>query len=82
MQPFSVNRTTTFIKSISLMKRKELLLCAQKLKTLEAILEKEYTTINLYKYRQVNDRLYNLKAIISDLETLELKILKNSWDNL
>ncbi|RCT54809.1 hypothetical protein DUZ96_07290 [Winogradskyella sp. KYW1333] len=74
MQSSCVNRTTKFIKSISMMKREELLQCKMKIKALEQILEKDYNSINLYKYRQANDRFNNLKSTIFDLKLLELRI--------
>lgn len=74
MQSSCVNRTTKFIKSISMMKREELLQCKMKIKALEQILEKDYNAINLYKYRQANDRFNNLKSTIFDLKLLELRI--------
>lgn len=74
MQSSCVNRTTKFIKSISMMKREELLQCKMKIKALEQILEKDYNAINLYKYRQANDRFNNLKSTIFDLKLLELTI--------
>ena len=57
-----------------MMKREELLQCKMKIKALEQILEKDYNAINLYKYRQANDRFNNLKSIIFDLKLLELRI--------
>lgn len=84
MQSTCVNRTTKFIKSISIMKRDELVQCKLKINALQKILEKDYNAINLYKYRQANDRLNNLKSTIIDLKLLELKInrkiKKISWD--
>lgn len=74
MQSSCVNRTTKFIKSISMMKREELLQCKMKIKALEQILEKDYNAINLYKYRQANDRFNNLKSTIFELKLLELRI--------
>ena len=56
------------------MKREELLQCKMKIKALEQILEKDYNAINLYKYRQANDRFNNLKSTIFDLKLLELRI--------
>ncbi|WP_147267063.1 hypothetical protein [Winogradskyella sp. KYW1333] len=57
-----------------MMKREELLQCKMKIKALEQILEKDYNSINLYKYRQANDRFNNLKSTIFDLKLLELRI--------
>ncbi len=57
-----------------MMKREELLQCKMKIKALEQILEKDYNAINLYKYRQANDRFNNLKSTIFDLKLLELRI--------
>jgi hypothetical protein len=74
MQSFCVNRTTKFIKSISMMKKEELLQCKLKIKTLEHTLENDYNSINLYKYRQANERFNNLKSTIIDLKMLELRI--------
>jgi hypothetical protein len=74
MQSSCVNRTTKFIKSISMMKREELLQCKIKIMALEQILEEDYNAINLYKYRQANDRFNNLKSTIFDLKLLELRI--------
>ena len=57
-----------------MMKREELLQCKMKIKALEQILEKDYNAINLYKYRQANDRFNNLKSTIFELKLLELRI--------
>nr|WP_321243166.1 hypothetical protein [uncultured Psychroserpens sp.] len=57
-----------------MMKRDELFQCKLKIKALEQILEKDYNAINLYKYRQANDRFNNLKSTIIDLKLLELRI--------
>lgn len=74
MHPTCENRTAIFIKSVSRMKMEELLQCKLKIKILEQTLEKNYSAINLYKYRRANDRFNNLKSIIFDLKMLELRI--------
>lgn len=74
MQRHYIKTTTKFIKIIALMKGEELMLCKKKIKMLEKILKDDYRTINVYKYKQANERLDKLKSIIFDLKMLELKI--------
>ncbi len=74
MQTTCINRTTKFIKSISMLKIDELLQCRKKIIMLEQLLENDYNAVNLYKYRRANDRLNNLKSTILDLKLLELRI--------
>lgn len=77
MQPPSVNRTAKIIKSIILMKGEELFRCKKKIKMLEKTLEDDYSPINIYRYKQANDRLNNFKSTILDLKMLELRINRN-----
>ena len=70
MQRHYIKTTTKFIKIIALMKGEELMLCKKKIKMLEKILKDDYGTINVYKYKQANERLDKLKSIIFDLKPL------------
>ena len=56
------------------MKGEELFRCKKKIKMLEKTLEDDYSPINIYKYKQANYRLNNLKSTILDLKMLELRI--------
>lgn len=76
MQASRINKTTLLIRSIALMKSEELLQYKLKIKDLETALESNYSAVNLYKYRQANQRFNTLKSTVLTLKQLELKINK------
>ncbi len=78
MQVSRINKTTLLIRSIVLMKSEELLECKLKINALEVALEEDYSSINVYKYRQANQRFNNLKSTIFTLIQLELRINKKN----
>ncbi len=73
MTIISMHSTSEVISKITLLKKEEIFHCKRKIKKLEVLLEKEHSSINLYKYKQANERLHNLKSIIIDLQLLQLK---------
>jgi len=74
----STNKTTILVRSIILMKNEELLQYKKKIKNLELELEENYNLINLYRYRQANQRFHNLKATVLDLMQLEISLNKKN----
>lgn len=78
MKVSRINKTTLLIRSISLMKSEELLQYKLKIKDLETALEKDYSVVNLYKYRQANQRFNTLKSTVLTLKQLELSINKKN----
>lgn len=74
MQLQCTERTSKFIKSLALIKIEELWQCKKKIKTLEKTLQYNHNEIDLYKYRQANQRIDNLKFTILNLKALEIKM--------
>lgn len=78
----STNKTTILVRSIILMKNEELLQYKKKIKNLELELEENYNLINLYRYRQANQRFHNLKATVLDLMQLEISLNKKKNEKI
>lgn len=78
MQPTCRERTSKIISTVTVLKQIELEQCSKKIEILEEQLHKNYSQVKLYKYRQANKRLNALKAAITNLKVLELRLNKKS----